>query len=189
MTISIRRAELSDGSKLASLQQRTWRETYPGLLPVAILDGLESTKLLRNWRAELLRQDDDMDHGVFIAETSDGQAIGYATCGAAKGRALGLFGQGEIHQVYVRASYQRRGVGRGLMLACSRWMLMRGMFSGGLWVVRGNAGAREFYRDLGGVVVGERRDPMQGWLIPVVAYRWNELEAIAGLSTVVPSWN
>jgi GNAT superfamily N-acetyltransferase len=189
MSITIRRAEQSDGPAIAALQQSTWRETYPGLLPASILENLELPKLYRTWRSELLRQEDDFDHGVFIAETTDGQALGYATCGAASGRALALLGQGEIHQVYVKASHHRRGLGRGLLLACSRWMLMRGLFSGGLWVVRGNSAARDFYKSLGGATIGERRDPMQGWLIPVVGYRWSELETLAGLEADVPSWN
>jgi GNAT superfamily N-acetyltransferase len=189
MSITIRRAEQTDGPAIAALQQSTWRETYPGLLPASILENLELPKLYRTWRSELLRQEDDFDHGVFIAETQDGQALGYATCGAASGRALALLGQGEIHQVYVKASHHRRGLGRGLLLACSRWMLMRGLFSGGLWVVRGNSAARDFYKSLGGAAIGERRDPMQGWLIPVVGYRWNELETLAGLEADIPSWN
>jgi GNAT superfamily N-acetyltransferase len=188
MSIIVRRAEPSDGAAIAALQQATWRETYPGLLPASILENLELPRLNRSWRAELLRQDEDLDHGIFIAEGSDGQALGYATCGSARGRAVALLGDGEIHQIYVKASHHRRGLGRGLLLACARWMVMRGMFTGGLWVVRGNSGARAFYRSLGAYAAGERRDPMQGWLIPVIAYRWNELEKLAGLEATVPEW-
>jgi ribosomal protein S18 acetylase RimI-like enzyme len=189
MTITIRRADLSDAPAIAALQQDTWRETYPGLLPASILNNLELPRLFRTWRAELLRQNDDFDHGVYIAETAEGKSVGYATCGAASSRGQAMFGQGEIHQIYVKSSFQGKGVGRSLVTACARWMLTRGLFSGGLWVVRGNANARGFYRALGGVVVGERRDPMQGWLIPVVAYRWGNLETIADMDTHVPGWH
>jgi GNAT superfamily N-acetyltransferase len=189
MSIIIRRAEHNDGPAIARLQQTTWRETYPGLLPASVLQNLDLTRLNQTWRSELLRQGDDLDHGVFIAVTSDGKALGYASCGAAQGRALSMLGQGEIHQLYVKASHQRRGLGRALLLACSRWMLMRGMFSGGLWVVRGNAPARDFYKALGARTAGERRDSMQGWLIPVVGYSWNDFEALAGLKADVPSWH
>jgi GNAT superfamily N-acetyltransferase len=188
MSIIVRRAEPKDGPAIAGLQQSTWRETYPGLLPASILENLDISRLSRTWQQELTRQDDDLDHGVFIAETHDGQALGYATCGAARGRAVATLGDGEIHQIYVKASHHRRGLGRGLLLACARWMVMRGMFTGGLWVVRGNSGARAFYRSLGAYTAGERRDPMQGWLIPVIGYRWNELEKLAGLEAVVPEW-
>jgi GNAT superfamily N-acetyltransferase len=189
MSIIIRRAEQSDGPAIAGLQQSTWRETYPGLLPASVLENLELPRLYRNWRSELLRQDDDLDYGVFIAETQDGTPLGYATCGAANGRALAMLGQGEIHQLYVKASHHRRGLGRALLLACSRWMLMRGLFSGGLWVVRGNSTARDFYKAVGAHAAGERRESMQGWLIPVVGYAWSDLEALAGLEAHVPGWN
>jgi GNAT superfamily N-acetyltransferase len=189
MNLIIRRAEPSDGPALAELQQATWRETYPGLLPASVLENLELPRLYRNWRSELLRQDDDMDYGVFIAESPDGVPIGYATCGAASGRSLATLGQGEIHQLYVKSGHHRRGLGRALLLACARWMLMRGLFSGGLWVVRGNSAARNFYKALGANPQGERRDSMQGWLIPVIGYAWSDLEALAGLTADVPSWH
>ena len=188
MSIIIRRADLSDETAIAGLQQATWRETYPGLLPASMLENLELPRLCRNWRSDLLRQDDDLDYGVFIAETHTRQALGYATCGGANGRALASLGQGEIHQLYVTASHLRRGIGRALLLACSRWMLTRGIFSGGLWVVRGNYGAREFYKALGAHCVGERRDSMHGWLIPVVGYAWADLETLSGLKAEVPGW-
>jgi GNAT superfamily N-acetyltransferase len=189
MNLIIRRAEISDGPAIAELQQMTWRETYPGLLPAVVLENMELPRLYRDWRAELLRQDEDLDYGVFIAETQDGMAVGYATCGAATGRSLALLGQGEVRQLYVKAGSQRRGLGRALLLACARWMLMRGLFSGGLWVVRGNATARGFYKSMGANVQGERRDSMQGWLIPVVGYAWADLEALAGLKAQVPGWH
>jgi GNAT superfamily N-acetyltransferase len=189
MSIIIRRADQSDVSAIAELQQVTWRETYPGLLPASVLESLELPRLYRNWRSELLRQDDDLDHGVFIAQTHDGIALGYASCGAATGRALAALGQGEIHQLYVKASHHRRGLGRALLLACSRWMLMRGIFSGGLWVVRGNMAAQGFYQALGAHKVAERRDPMQGWLIPVVGYAWGDFETLSGLKADVPTWH
>lgn len=189
MSIIIRRAEQSDGPAIAGLQQATWRETYPGLLPASVLDNLELPRLYRNWRSELLRQDDDFDYGVFIAETHDGTALGYATCGAANGRALAKLGQGEIHQLYVKSTHHRRGLGRALLLACSRWMLMRGIFSGGLWVVRGNSSAHDFYKAMGARSAGERRDSIQGWLIPVIGYAWADLGALADIRAEVPSWN
>lgn len=185
----IRRAEPTDGTAIAELQQVTWRETYPGLLPASVLENLQLPRLYRNWRSELLRQVDDSDYGVFIAETHDGKALGYATCGAASGRALAMLGQGEIHQLYVKANHHRRGLGRALLLACSRWMLMRGLFSGGVWVVRGNGAARDFYKALGAHPAGERRDSMQGWLIPVVGYAWSDFETLSGLKADVPSWH
>ena len=188
MSLMIRRAEQSDAPSIAELQQTTWRETYAGLLPTPVLDGLALPSLYRTWRAELIRQDGDLDHGIFMAETEDGKALGYATCGAATGQATDILGDGEIHQIYVKVSHQGRGLGRALMLACSRWLLMRGLFSGGLWVVKGNDKARAFYESIGGEMAGDKRDSMQGWQIPVVGYTWSDLYELAGLESEVPSW-
>lgn len=189
MSLTIRRAEPTDAPALAELHQVTWQETYPGILPAPILEGLQLPRLYRRWRADLIGQEADLDQGIFIAEDEEGVPVGFATCGAARGIALDHLGLGEIAMVYVKASDQGRGLGRGLMLACSRWMLMRGMFSAGLWVVRGNGSARRFYEGIGGRKTAERRDPMQGWMIPVVGYAWSDLSELAGLPEGMPVWN
>lgn len=189
MSLTIRRAEPADAPALAELHRSTWQETYPGLLPGAVLEGLQLPRLYRRWRADLIGQEADLDQGIFIAEDEEGTPLGFATCGAARGASLDLLGQGEISMVYVRGSDQGRGLGRGLMLACARWLLMRGMFSAGLWVVRGNGRARRFYEKIGGVRCGDRRDPMQGWMIPVVGYQWTDLSELAGLPEDMPVWN
>ena len=188
MSLTIRRAEPTDAPALAELHQVTWQETYPGILPAPILENLQLPRLYRRWRADLIGQEADLDQGIFIAEDEEGQPVGFATCGAARGISLDHLGQGEIAMVYVKASDQGRGLGRGLMLACARWMLMRGMFSAGLWVVRGNGGARRFYEAIGGRKAAERRDPMQGWMIPVVGYAWSDLTELAGLPEDMPVW-
>jgi GNAT superfamily N-acetyltransferase len=188
MNLMIRRAEHSDAPEIAQLQQTTWREAYSGLLPTPILDGLALPRLLRNWHTELMRQDVDLDYGLFVAESEDGKALGYASCGATEGHESRILGDGEIHQIYVRASHQGRGLGRALMLACSRWLVMRGLFNGGLWVVKGNDRARAFYEQIGGHYAGAKRDRMQGWQIPVVAYTWEDLDELAGIDSEVPSW-
>ncbi|MCU0882765.1 MAG: GNAT family N-acetyltransferase [Hyphomonadaceae bacterium] len=188
MNLTIRRAELADAPAIAELHQITWRETYPGLLPAPVLDGLALPRLYRQWRADLIGQEADLDHGVFLALDEHGEAAGFASCGQARGQAREVFGQGEITMVYVRAADQGRGLGRGLMLACARWLLIRGMFSAGVWVVRGNGRARRFYEGLGGRKVGEKRDPMGGWMIPVVGYGWQDLADLAGMDATVMKW-
>jgi ribosomal protein S18 acetylase RimI-like enzyme len=188
MTMTIRRAEPADAPAVAELHQMTWRETYAGLLPAPILENLGLPRLYRHWRAELMAQEADLDQAVFVAEDENGDPVGFASCGSARGRSLDILGQGEIFMIYVREADQSRGLGRGLMLACARWMLMRGMFSGGLWVVRGNGRARRFYERTGGRKVGEKRDPMQGWMIPVVGYAWTDLDELAGVEADMPGW-
>jgi len=176
--ITIRRAAPSDASDLAELQAVTWRETYPGLLPQPILDGLTLARLHKQWRAQLKALDDDHDQGVFIAERNE-EAIGYGTCGMSRGRIDPW--DAEINMLYVRASAQGRGAGQLLMAAMARHLLARGMFSAGVWVVRGNGRARRFYERLGGRPSAFRRDAMQGWLIPVASYRWDDLTDMAGV--------
>ena len=177
--ITVRRARPSDATDLAELQAVTWRETYPGLLPQPILDGLTLPRLHRNWRAELTSQSEDHDHAILIAER-DEEPIGFGTCGMSRGRIDPW--DAEINMLYVRASAQGRGAGQLLLSAMARHLLARGMFSAGVWVVRGNGRARRFYERQGGRPSAFRRDAMQGWLIPVASYRWDDLADLAGVA-------
>jgi hypothetical protein len=53
------------------------------------------------------------------------------------------------------------------------------MFSGGLWVLRDNGGARDFYEALKGEHAGRKMDSVGGQIVPLVGYWWRDLAALA----------
>lgn len=178
MEIILRRADLSDAGLLAELQRQTWRETYAGMLPQDILDAMTPARLVRAWRRSLSEQEGDLDRLVLIAELND-EPVGYISGG--KARALNAPWEAEVEQLYVIRAAQGDGVGSAMMAEAARWFLERGLFSLGLWVVRANARARRFYEALGGDEVATARERMQGFLIPVAGYAWDQPEELAGL--------
>ncbi len=185
MALTIRIADASDAALLAALHCQTWRETYAGLLPEAILAGLSEARLYRMWRADLYSLSRDRDRAVFIADDGEGTPYGFAIVGKARSRALGA--DAEIEMIYVLRDHQDQGVGRALMAACARHGLARGLFSLGLWVVRANGPARRFYEKLDGEAVTQSSDRMGGFLIPVAGYLWEKPEMLAGFAPA-PHW-
>jgi hypothetical protein len=78
--ISFREAKPDDAVAIGLLHVASWRETYAGLLPARVLDGLSAQARSAMWRAVL---DDPAGYGgtaVFVAEC-DGRMIGFGACG------------------------------------------------------------------------------------------------------------
>lgn len=177
--ISFREAKSGDAVALGLLHVASWRETYAGLLPGQLLDGLSAEARSAMWRAIL---DDPAAHGgaaAFVAE-GEGGIVGFGACGDQRDEALRERGfDGEIGAIYVLQSHQRAGVGGALMRLMAQNLLDRGRTAATLWVLRENASARLFYERLGGAPAGERADGQSGAMVTEMAYCWSDLSRLA----------
>jgi ribosomal protein S18 acetylase RimI-like enzyme len=161
----------SDAVDLGELHVRTWRETYPGLLPQAYLNGLSSTLHARRFSHQLVRaRAGDL---VLVAEDERGM-IGYCA-GVLMGKSA------EVHTLYVLRRAQGLGAGRALLASAARAFAAQGAERLMLWVLRDNARARGFYARLGGVASEAKTEATAGGVMPQVAYRWEDISVLAGL--------
>jgi len=176
--ISFRQAKSSDAAALGVLHVASWRETYAGLLPGQLLDGLSAEARSAMWSAIL---DDPATYGgtaVFVAE-SEGKIVGFGACGDQRDEALGERGfDGEFGAIYVLQSHQRAGVGSSLMSLMAQNLLDQGRRAATLWVLRENASARLFYERLGGALAGEKAEEQSGMMATEVAYGWSDLSPL-----------
>lgn len=182
MHYKIRRAEYEDAADLAALHVRIWRQTYLGVLPAPLVDNVTVGRELRFWRAATHRQEVDLDNIILVAETDVGEIVGFGVAGRARDE-RGPW-DGEITMLYVDRPHQRHGIGKALMRAMADHLLSRALFSAGLWVVERNQRARRFYESLAGRPSGTRDERMQGFLVPVSAYAWEEAAELAGRTVV-----
>lgn len=174
--ICIRTAELADAAALAEVHVLTWRDSYRGLLDGVYLERLNADRLTARWRANLLQRDRDRDEEVFVAEAS-GRVIGFSMIGATR-EASSLW-DGEVWMIYVLKEHRGAGVGRALMKASADHLIRRGLFSCGLWVLRDNGAARDFYELLDGEPGGRKLDSVGGQIVPLVAYMWSDAAVLA----------
>lgn len=176
--ISFREAKSSDAAALGALHVASWRETYAGLLPSQLLDSLSIEARSTMWSAIL---DDPATYdgtAVFVAE-SEGEIVGFATCGDQRDEALRERGfGGEVGAIYILQSHQRAGVGSSLMSLVAQYLLDRGQRAATLWVLRENASARLFYESLGAALAGEKADQHEGVMVTEVAYGWSDLSPL-----------
>jgi ribosomal protein S18 acetylase RimI-like enzyme len=177
-SIRFREAKPGDAGALGTLHVASWRESYAGLLPEALLAGLSADARAALWGAVL---EDPAAFGgaaVLVAESAGG-IVGFGACGGQRDEALTGDGfDGEVGAVYVLRSHQRAGVGQSLMRLMARRLLDQGRRGAALWVLRENIAARAFYERLGGAVVAERKAEESGAVLTEVAYGWSDLSAL-----------
>ena len=159
----------ADAAELAQVHVRSWRETYPELLPAGFLERMSSDAHARRWAWRLARGGEI----TLAAEGPEGLA-GYVSAERAR-RPANAVAEGEITTLYVLQRAQGLGLGRALFEAAARALAAQGATSLIVWVLSENRAARAFYQRLGGVEAGEGIEQVGGLQIASVAYRWSDL--------------
>jgi len=166
----------ADADELGRVHVRSWRETYPGLLPQAYLNRMSPRLHARRFHQELMRA--KPGQVTLIAEGVEG-AVGYAHGALLTGP--GRAADAEVQTLYVLRAAQRAGVGRALLAACARVLKAQGAASLMLFVLSRNEPARRFYERLGGEAFAEVASHGWGEGVTETAYRWPDIGTLAAL--------
>lgn len=162
-----------DAPELARMHVESWRETYPGLVPAAMLASLSVDARAASWNRILC--DPAGATAVFVAELA-GRIVGFGSCGPQRAAALKAAGyEGEISALYVLRAFQRCALGTRLLFEMASNLRARGLKGASLWVLRDNAPARRFYERQGGRLVAEKEDVRPQGTLLEVAYGWADL--------------
>ena len=172
--IAVREARPEDAPAIAHVHRESWRTTYAGILPLAVIAEEAGRKSERAWRRRLAARVPEAAH--FVAAGA-GAIVGFASCGPARHRPQGL--EAEVYALYVLQPWQRQGVGRALVASCAAHFVRHGHFGFYLWVLKANR-ARLFYERLGGEEIGEKRERLGLHAFAQVAYGWHDLARLLG---------
>jgi ribosomal protein S18 acetylase RimI-like enzyme len=140
----VRAAIAADAHAIATIRLASWRATYPGIVPAALLDRMD---LARNeaWIAGRLA--DPRGQATLVVEDDRGRVAGYAlTAPARDDDAAGL---GELEAIYLDPGARGQGFGRPLLDAAVAELATAGFATVVLWVLTANASARRFYERAG----------------------------------------
>lgn len=169
--MTVRRAIAADAAGIAQIHVRSYDESYRGIAPPEVFEGLTLDRRRAQWEAFFKAANPAAP--AHIAEI-DGTPAGFCTGLAADG-AIGW-----IKTLYVLRDAQRTGLGRGLMAAVLADLMALGSRTARLDVAEGNVAAEGFYRALGGTAVSRQVDPGPIWKSVTITYEWADLEALAG---------
>ncbi|MFT4134741.1 GNAT family N-acetyltransferase [Labrys sp. (in: a-proteobacteria)] len=176
---TLRRANPQDAAKLGALHVASWRETYAGLMPDAMLAKLSVRARSAMWTRILADPPAVGNVAVYVAEDG-GDIVGLGSCGWQRDQDLGDRGfDAEIGAIYILRSHQRGGIGRALMREMARALHAYGLRAVSLWVLRGNITARSFYERQGDEWVAEKEDRRGRFVLVEDAYGWRDLAHLA----------
>jgi ribosomal protein S18 acetylase RimI-like enzyme len=172
-TYTIRRAAPEDAHALAKVHEKTWRETYAGLLTNDLLDALTADARAEAWGRILTRKTGYLSR-TYVAERAGGALVAFGSCGEQRDAEFAAGGyDGEIAAVYVLKTDQRRGVGTLLMKTMIGDLTEHGAKAFTLWVPRDNIPARSLYEQMGGKLIGRRSNTHAEGELDEVAYGWS----------------
>jgi GNAT superfamily N-acetyltransferase len=141
----------ADAGAVAAVQVDSWRASYIGLLPKAVLDALSVGDKTEGW-ARVLGEE---GQHVVVAE-SGGRMVGFASVGP--GRDADLDGTtGQLTTLYVVPGVWGTGVGLALHDAALGRLAVAGYRRGVVWMLSTNARARRFYDRQGWMADGRLR--------------------------------
>ena len=172
----MRVARPADAGTIAQVHRDSWRTTYAGILPLAVIAREAGRKSEAMWRRRLALQ--SAGAATWIAERAGHGIVGFASCGDARAPIEGL--DAEIYALYVLQPEQRRGIGRELVRACARHFVRQGQFGFYLWVLKANR-ARMFYEAMGGVEIGEKTERLGLHSFAEIAYGWHDLTGLVSV--------
>ncbi|HEY2356360.1 MAG TPA: GNAT family N-acetyltransferase [Phenylobacterium sp.] len=153
--LRLRPAVTPDVPAIAALHTASWRDAYAGILDPVFLAGPIEADRLGLWRKRLL--DPDPEQLVHVAETEDGEVIGFicAFCNADP-----QWGS-HVDNLHVSPHMRGNNVGEKLLRSAASLLAARGAEGGlHLWVFEANTAGLRFYERLGGKVVGQTESRM-----------------------------
>ena len=167
----IRPAQTADAAALGEIYVDTWRSTYAGILPDAVLLRMSESNHAVAWTRTLTNLGDD--ECVLVAERSDQVVVGFGSAGPGR---RGDRGRGEVYTLYVSPDYHGLGLGRRLMCGLFRQLQGGGFTSALIWVLAANP-TRFFYEAMGGSRFVEKVERLWGVELPQIGYAWPDLAA------------
>jgi L-amino acid N-acyltransferase YncA len=177
--VSVRLATPNDADAIERVRTDTWRATYRGHMPDAVLDALGYDGSRRREQMTGMPS----DRFALVAE-HDGAVVGF--CYGGPSRITDAAHPGEIYAIYVLPAHHGHGHGSALMRAGAGEITARGWRGMLIWVLRENAPSRLFYERMGGRHLPDRdiEHEIEGATIVESGYAWDDVRALAARARV-----
>lgn len=129
-----------------------WRDAYPSVLPVDVVEGMDEEAALELWRVAL---------GSSASHTAVAENKGSVVGVVRFGRDPDDSRRGHVFSLYVHPSASGSGIGGALLQRATAWFRSQDLTEATLWVFEANAAARRFYARHGWFPDGGTRTEQQ----------------------------
>jgi len=166
---AIRTATLSDAEGIARAHTASWRTSYRGILPDAVLDRIDVDQRTATWRKVL----QDRSVLTLVAyDTTHRDIVGF--CDAGRTRRDSPYAA-EVYRFYLEHHARRHGLGREMFEAVTAWLRTQQLRTLIIWVLDNNHHARRFYEAMGGRPGSRVPSVVSGFPVVELAYVWDSL--------------
>ena len=169
MQTVIRLGGPDDAAAIAALHAESWRSAYRGLIPDDDLGDALDDERLQFWRGRFASP--HPDRRITFAAMAGDVLVGFACVLADAAPEYGPL----LDNLHVKPGWRGHGLGAQLLQKSRVWS--RGLAPGQpmhLWVLAGNAVARRFYRNQGGVEEDRRVEHRGGMEIVSLRCMWRD---------------
>jgi GNAT superfamily N-acetyltransferase len=160
--LRIRQAKVEDISSLARVHVQSWHETYTGLMPQSVLDGITVEAREAQW----IRTLESPAMRVFVAQRND-EVVGFTSFGARASE-----DHAELFTLYVLKVHHGQGIGKELWETVLGFLEIQNIKKLVLWVLENNP-TRGFYEHFGGVALDRKVETIQDAQIVEVMYSFD----------------
>ncbi len=171
--MKIRLGSIDDAGAIAAVHIDSWRTTYKGIIPDHVLNGLDYVR--NNMRMREMLSDLGEMKCCFVAEDDDGRVVGFAFGGPNREADTGY--NGELYGIYLLQEYQRKGIGKRLVIKVAEWLAQRKYSSMLVWVLEKNP-SKYFYEALGAQPVGRKYITIGDAPLEELSYGWPDLKTL-----------
>lgn len=169
MRFAIRKAKLSDAEGIARAHTASWRSSYRGILPNAVLERIDVDQRAASWRRTL---QDPAILTLVAYDTTHHDIVGL--CDAGRTRAPSAYAA-EVYRIYLEHHAKRHGLGREMFEQVTDWLRAQELRSLIIWVLDNNHHACRFYEAMGGRTATRVPSTVSGFPIFELSYIWDSL--------------
>jgi ribosomal protein S18 acetylase RimI-like enzyme len=169
----VRAARASDAPGLARVQVASWRESFAGLVPEALIAELASedavSQFTERWE-QAISSPPTSKHRIHVAIAKPGEPeiLGFAAAGPATDEDLWPATDGELYELHVLPALDDEGHNGRLLNAVADTFAEDGFSTGYTWALAGDASRIEFLEAAGWAPDGSRTSLDMGVKVPAV---------------------
>ena len=165
--INYREATADDAASVARVHVLSWHKSFKGIVPDTFLEKLTIENRTEHFRKRFA----DSFYKMFVAETLDGQVVGFADGGKPR---HDVPYDAELYAIYILHELQGKGIGARLFARVKEFLIAQRKNSMYLMALEVSP-YRSFYEKMGGRVVEKKQIRLEAIDFGAVIYGWEGL--------------
>jgi ribosomal protein S18 acetylase RimI-like enzyme len=169
----VRPARAADAEGLARVQVASWRRSFAGIVPEALLGELTSDEAQGVWRdrwREAITNPPTSRHHVLTAvqDAPSREVVGFISAGPATDADRWPGTDGELYELRIIPEQTRHGHGSRLLHAAADTLTQDGFHTVSVWALEADRALRGFLESSGWAADGARAELDVGVSVPVL---------------------